>query len=352
MNRQKDETEIWNEIDILINHFKQYNLEKRISKVAIEYVTNKIQETNTYESMKKQIENVAVEDVNSQIKQIETQRRLEEKQQAYESMKKQIENVAVEAVNSQIKQEKQRLDDEEKQRQLEENEKEKQEQEAYENMKTNIEKTAMDAIIREMNMYETKNLATSSVNNIVNQTIGKLQDNTTLINNIKQTAIDAVSSELIKTQIKDVAIKEIEKISIDKPDDIINAVPVVSDIESSIENVAKNEVNENMVKRDLEEVAKTKASETLSAKIGNESERKVTDVASSTTANIENDLKNAAITALYRALLEVPIKPLIVKTPPSDYDVLITDKTYEYNKKTGEQKEIPELTKYYRILAK
>jgi hypothetical protein len=156
---------------------------------------------------------------------------------------------------------------------------------------------------------------------------------------------------LIKTQIKDVAIKEIKKISMDNPDE---PVPSVSDIESSIENVAKNEVSENILRRNLEEVAKTKVSEALSAKIGNESESEVTNVASSTTANIENDLKNAAITALYRALLGVPREtrePIVITTPPTDYDVLITDKTYKYDEK-GQPVEEKELTKYDSIFSK
>ena len=67
--------------------------------------------------------------------------------------------------------------------------------------------------------------------------------------------------------------------------------------------------------------------------------------------NIENDLKNAALTALYRALLGVPKKPIDITKPPTKYDIKITDKTYEYNEK-GERKEIPELTKYDSILAK
>ena len=287
-----------------------------------------------------------------------------------------------------------------------------------------IQKTAINAVNKELNMYETRNLASNYANDIMNETMDKILDNTTLINSIKQTAINAVSSELTKTQIKDVVptdetsdIKYLEKQLLDMIDDFqatnkiftdeqskkitdktstegrlkekdeqisellstispedlanlekneevkqkldiykrnkIDAVPLGSDIESSIENVAKNEVNENIVKRDLEEVAKTEVKN-----IANESQAtatEVTDVQAPTTVNIENDLRNAALVAIYRALLEVPREPrepIDITKPPSNYDVLITDKTYRYDEKTGKRKEIPELTKYDSILAK
>ena len=64
---------------------------------------------------------------------------------------------------------------------------------------------------------------------------------------------------------------------------------------------------------------------------------------------IENDLKNTALTTLYRTLLGVSREPIDITKPPTNYDVLITDRTYRYE--NGEQKEILELTKYDSILA-
>jgi hypothetical protein len=67
--------------------------------------------------------------------------------------------------------------------------------------------------------------------------------------------------------------------------------------------------------------------------------------------NIENDLKNAALTALYNALLGVPREPIDISKKPLKFDVLITDKTYKYDEK-GQPVEEKELTKYDSILAK
>ena len=162
---------------------------------------------------------------------------------------------------------------------------------------------------------------------------------------IKQTAINKVLESLPKVAEPKIDVKHlIENAAINKVNDAVKDA-FINDLK--IKLVEKETIIAENVKRNLEEIAiKTVERATIgSAK---------TAPGTSTGPNIENDLKNAAITALYRALLGVPretIKPIDITKPQTDFDIRITDKTYTYDEK-GERKEIPELTKYDRILAK
>jgi hypothetical protein len=107
--------------------------------------------------------------------------------------------------------------------------------------------------------------------------------------------------------------------------------------------------------------ATTSSATTSSATTSSATTSSATTSSASSTINIENDLKNTALTALYSALLGLPREPIEpreprepidISKPPAKFDILITDKTYEYDKKKGERKEIPELTKYDSILEK
>ena len=164
--------------------------------------------------------------------------------------------------------------------------------------------------------------------------------------------------------------KDLENIAIQKT---LSSLPKIAepknDVESSIKNTAINalkdsvmnnvieynkilfEDNKNlvhindrlsytMITKDLENIAKTTLVNELLKK---------SVPGSSTGSNIENDLKHAALTALYSALLGVSKEHVDPSKPPSEYDILITDKTYKYDEKTGERKEIPEFTKYDSI---
>ena len=496
--------EIWKKTDSLINHFKQYNLEKNISKVAIEYITNQIQHINTYESMKKQIENAAFEAVKTQIKQIEKQRleeeekqRLEEekqrqeeeqkKEQAYENMKVQINETAIEGLKAKI------------QEQLQERE-EEEEQDAI----NKIKPVAIDAVTSELVTSQIKETAIQELNNQILQmstqelpenikTLAKQiilkfikthlpliqtiiaikktaiaavtgavapKDNTELI---KQTAIEKVNTlvleeelydefennrigieninqeietineeiktiediqspndednknlsdkrnELVKKtaeqqqllqQMTKIAEKEIdlakkmriyqelvknykELLSVDNANQyltqiqnlngIVNALKQ-SILQNELKNVAINKVLTSLPKpppsppvaESKEPLIKNAAINAVKDALITELSKKIAapvstgpvstgPVITAPAINIENDLKNASLTALYRALLGVPREqrePIDITKPPSEYDILITDKTYKYDEKTGERKEIPELTKYDSILAK
>jgi hypothetical protein len=196
-------------------------------------------------------------------------------------------------------------------------------------------------------------------NKILNeQTNGRLQTEilelkqSILQNELKNVAINKVLESLPKVAEPKIDIKPlIENAAINKVKDALNDA-VINDLktklgESETKLNSSIEANVKNVKRNLEEIAiKTVERETTGST--------KTAPGTSTGPNIENDLKNAAITALYRALLGVPretIKPIDITKPQTDFDIRITDKTYTYDEK-GERKEIPELTKYDRILAK
>ena len=170
---------------------------------------------------------------------------------------------------------------------------------------------------------------------------------TNLQNELKNVAINKVLSSLPKVAEPKIDVKPlIENVAINKVKDALNYA-VINDLKTKIaesETKLKSSIEAN-VKRDLEEIAiKTVESATTgSAK---------TAPGTSTGPNIENDLKNAAINALYRALLGVPretIKPIDITKPQDKFDILITDKTYDY--KDGKQTENTGLTKYDIILA-
>jgi hypothetical protein len=175
----------------------------------------------------------------------------------------------------------------------------------------------------------TNAVATKYNTELIQQTaIKKINDNVPrLLTEVAESNID-VKNPLIENY----AINEVK-------DAVINDLRIkLLDTETKL----KSTIEAN-VKRNLEEIAiKTVERETT----GNTK----TAPTSTTGPNIENDLKNAAIIALYRALLGVPREPVDISKKPDKYDVLITDKTYNYNDK-GEPVEDTKLTKYDRILA-
>ena len=412
---------IWKNTDILINDFKKYHLEKKISKVAIEYVKTQIQKKIAQEKEKEkekeqeqqkqreekaviEIETIAkdaliAELITSQIKETAVQRmqtqlqeiaaeekgRFEEEQQKQqkqreentikenietlakntltsELMASQIKDTAVRELQSKVKDEYEKLQLAKKS--LEEN-----------TIKENIEIIAKNALTSELMASQIKETAIRSINAKVEEQ----KEENTIKENIETLAKDALISELMASQIKEAAIraidikveeeqkksnlqKELEKIAINKVVESLSKVAepkigVTSLIEDTAINAVKDAVTndlktqlqiskEDSIKRDLEEIAKRTVADAVTSS---------TAPLSTTGSNIENDLKHAAITALYRALLGVPreqIEPIDPTKKPSNFDVLITDKTYKYDEKTGERKEIPELTKYDSILAK
>ncbi len=169
---------------------------------------------------------------------------------------------------------------------------------------------------------------------------------TNLQNELKNVAINKVLTSLPKVAEPKIDIKPlIENAAINKVKDALNDA-VINDLKTGItaKDLALKNLIEANIKRNLEEIAiKTVERATIgSAK---------TAPGSSTGPNIENDLKNAAITALYRALLGVPRKPIDITKPQDKFDILITDKTYTYDEK-GQPVEDTKLTKYDSILAK
>ena len=182
------------------------------------------------------------------------------------------------------------------------------------------------------------------------KTVAELKQ-TNLQKELENVAINKVLTSLPKVAEPKIDIKPlIENAAINKVKDALNNA-VINDLKTKLVDTETKlnssiEANVKNVKRNLEEIAiKTVERATIgSAK---------TAPGSSTGPNIENDLKNAAITALYRALLGVPretIKPIDITKLPTDFDIRITDKTYDY--KDGKQTEDTKLTKYDSILAK
>ena len=258
----------------------------------------------------------------------------------------------------------------------------------------NIETVAKNALSAELIASQTKNLAKQIISNLIKKHSALIQtiiaikkaaiatvtsavtpkDITELI---KQTAIEKVNTLVLEEQLYDefeknkviieplnILQKELENIAIQTT---LSSLPKIAepknDVESSIKNTAINALKDSvmtnvieynkylvnindrlidtMITKDLENIAKTTLVNELLKK---------SVPGSSTGSNIENDLKHAALTALYSALLGVSKEHVDPSKPPSEYDILITDKTYDY--KDGKQTEIPELTKYDSILAK
>jgi hypothetical protein len=169
---------------------------------------------------------------------------------------------------------------------------------------------------------------------------------TNLQNELKNVAINKVLTSLPKVAEPKIHVKHlIENYAINKVNDAVKDA-VINDLKTGItaKDLALKNLIEANVKRNLEEIAiKTVERATIgSAK---------TAPGSTTSPNIENDLKNAAITALYRALLGVPRKPIDITKPQDKFDIRITDKTYTYDEK-GQPVEDTKLTKYDSILAK
>jgi len=169
-----------------------------------------------------------------------------------------------------------------------------------------------------------------------------------------QSEIAALKQSILQKELENIAINEVlSKIprqpAVATPNlDAINKL--TKENEDLIERIKR--LNEDNVKRDLGEIAKKTVANAVTAIASPGS------VATGSTVplpksviNIENDLKNAALTALYNALLGVPREPTDISKKPLNFDVLITDKTYKYDEKRLPVEE-KELTKYDSILAK
>jgi hypothetical protein len=463
MNNDIMNNDIINKINILIKYFKKYDLEKKISKMAIdtikhELVTSQIKEaaiqelkakiqeeskqeedipekikqvaidTIKHELVTSQIKEAAIQDLNKQIQEESKQEEEEDipekiKQVAIDAVKHelvvdQIKEAAIQELNKQILQDeknhakeiikffilihlpliktiiaikkaaieavKKNTDIESIEEQLSKlvdefenankimnnannNEERKaiekklnetlkqlnQLLESHNNMAKNIidYENQIAALLKEIDILNRINNA-----NIKSQmpyldglenTVAELKQ-TNLQNELKNVAINKVLSSLPKVAEPKIDVKPlIENVAINKVKDALNDA-VINDLKTKIaesETKLKSTIEAN-VKRNLEEIAiKTVERETTG--------RTKTAPGTSTGPNIENELKNAAITALYRALLGVPretIKPIDITKPQDKFDIRITDKTYDY--KDGKQTEIPELRKYDSILAK
>jgi hypothetical protein len=150
----------------------------------------------------------------------------------------------------------------------------------------------------------------------------------TLVNTISDKDKQIAALQTLLEKLENIAMKTTLS-SLHKP-------PVAESKELLIKNAAINAVKDALI---------AELSKKFAAQVSTPS------VTTPPAVNIENDLKNAALTALYRALLGVPREPVDISKKPDKYDVLITDKTYKYDEK-GQPVEEKELTKYDSILAK
>jgi hypothetical protein len=143
--------------------------------------------------------------------------------------------------------------------------------------------------------------------------------------------VNALKKSILEKELENIAIKTTLS-SLPKP-----PPPLVAESkEPLIKNAAINAVKDATI---------TELSKKIAAPVS------TAPVSTAPAVNIENDLKNAALTALYRALLGVSKEHVDPSKKPTNFDVLITDKTYKYDDKRN-RKEISELTKYDSILAK
>ena len=394
-------------IRILVENFKKYDLEKRISKMAIdavkhELITRQIKETAinrlntkaqqditekiklvaidavTSELVTSQIKETAIQELNKQILPMLTQETLA-KQIILELIKKHsaliqtiiaIKKAAIEAV-------KKSTDITLIEKHLENLAEEFETwNKKMKDVKTKQQKD--DAIIKLTEIEENFKQSLETHNNLAknitdnDKQIAALKKKNEILNrihneNIKSQMPYLVGLENTVAELKQSILqKDLENIAIQKT---LSSLPKIAepknDVESSIKNTAINALKdsvmnnvieynkilfednknliETMITKDLENIAKTTLVNELLKK---------SVPGSSTGSNIENDLKHAALTALYSALLGVSKEHVDPSKPPSEYDILITDKTYKYDEKTGERKEIPEFTKYDSILAK
>jgi len=501
---------IWKKTKNLITTFKKYDLEQRIKKTALKVFEENIKGYVFADKYgKKEGLNTYFLPISNNDNILPKIRILVENFKKYD-LEKRISNVAIQKLNTQIQE---LVAREEEAARARERERERLEQAAREQDAINkIQIEAKNAVTNELNVYSTKNLASMFTDNIIDSVSKNLEQNTLLINAIKKTAIDAVANELVSIQIKEndkdiidqtdvkkqiigklikkylplirtiLAIKKAAIDAVNKSTDIdsiekelfgmidefeklneamnnvetetekkdaetklneiqeklkklledyknlannipdkdkqiaalrkeiefLNRIqntnireqkPYLDRLQSEIaalkqsilqkelENIAINKVlskiprqpevaapnldainnlrkenedlieiikrlNEDNVKRDLGEIAKKTVANAVTAIAPTGS------VATGSTVplpkpviNIENDLKNAALTAFYNALLGVPREPIDISKKPLKFDVLITDKTYKYDEK-GLPVEEKELTKYDSILAK
>jgi chromosome segregation ATPase len=116
-------------------------------------------------------------------------------------------------------------------------------------------------------------------------------------------------------------------------------------------NQTNKGVEEKIIKEMIENHAKDIAKLVLHDRISQIRPTSTIHISKPATAPILpiNDLKNTAMMGLHNNLMRIVREPIDVSKPPSNYDVLITDKTYKYE--NGKPIEIPEFTKYDSILA-
>ena len=159
--------------------------------------------------------------------------------------------------------------------------------------------------------------------------------------------VNALKQSILEKELENIAIKTTLS-SLPKPP----PPPVAEPKEPLIKNAAINAMKDALITELSKKIAAPVSTGPVSTGPVSTGPVSTAPVITAPAINIENDLKNAALTALYRALLSVPREPVDPSKKPTKFDVLITDKTYKYDEKTGERKEIPELTKYDSILAK
>jgi hypothetical protein len=133
---------------------------------------------------------------------------------------------------------------------------------------------------------------------------------------IQTTATAAVTNEIMASQIKQSAKDAVSK--------GITPTKTITDIKASIETTAIDRVTSELISNQIKQAAVKAVSERLKIQ------------------PIEESIKTTAINAVNVAL---SVKPIDSRPLHSKFDVLITDKTYEYDEETRKQKEITHLTK-------
>ena len=169
-----------------------------------------------------------------------------------------------------------------------------------------------------------------------------------------QNEIAALKQTILQKELENIAINEVLSKIPRQPAVAAQNLDAINNLRKENEDLIERikRLNEDNVKRDLGEIAKKTVANAVTAIAPPGSVATGNTVPLHKPAiNIENDLKNAALTALYNALLGVPREPIDISKKPLKFDVLITDKTYKYDEK-GQPVEEKELTKYDSILAK
>jgi hypothetical protein len=178
-------------------------------------------------------------------------------------------------------------------------------------IETLIQTTAKDAVTNELISNQIKEAAIRDIEtNLENQKRKGIEEQ------IQTTATAAVTNEIMASQIKQSAKDAVSK--------GITPTKTITDIKASIETTAIDRVTSELISNQIKQAAVKAVSERLKIQ------------------PIEESIKTTAINAVNVAL---SVKPIDSRPLHSKFDVLITDKTYEYDEETRKQKEITHLTK-------